>query len=175
MTVIIDSSGSEEVIIRPIHPTDGPALRRFHDGLSERTVYLRFFAVHPHLTDAEVDHFTIVDHASREALVAQSGEDLVGVARFDSTGRDRAEVAFVVADAWQGRGLGSRLLHALISRARARGIGYLDADVLAANPRMLGLLEHSGLPITEQHEVDDDVVRVTLDVRAEPSTPGGQS
>jgi len=77
MTVIVDSSASEEVIIRPIHPTDGPALRRFHDGLSERTVYLRFFVVHPHLTDAQVDHFTIVDHASREALVVQSGEDIV--------------------------------------------------------------------------------------------------
>lgn len=155
-------SDLDEVVIRPIQRADGPALRRFHDGLSERTVYLRFFAVHPHLTDEEVDHFTVVDHASREALVVERGDDIVAVARFDQTSPDRAEVAFVVADDCQGRGLGMRLLDELVPRAQARGIAALDADVLTSNARMLGLFERCGWPMSEQHV--DDVVRVTLDI-----------
>lgn len=155
-----------DVRIRPIEPGDGPALRRFHDGLSERTVYLRFFAVHPHLTDAEVDHFTVVDHALREALVALDGEDIVAVGRFDRLEGDRAEVAFVVADAWQGRGLGRRLLSELVARARTLGIRTLDAEVLASNARMMALFEHCGLPCTVVHE--EDVVRVALDVGPGP-------
>lgn len=152
----------DDITIRPIRPADGPALRRFHDGLSSRTVYLRFFAAHPHLTDAEVDHFTLVDHAAREALVAEADGHIIAVARFDQTGADRAEVAFVVADACQGQGLGSLLLREIVARAHARGITTLDADVLASNTRMLGLLQRSGWPISERR--DAGVVQVSLDI-----------
>lgn len=158
-----DVAAPSDPVIRPIDPRDGPALRRFHDGLSERTVYLRFFAVHPHLSDVEVDHFTIVDHSRREALVAVSGEDIVAVGRFDRLDGDRAEVAFVVTDGWQGRGLGRRLLGLLVERARDLGITAFDAEVLTSNARMLGLFETCGWPCSEEHV--DDVVRVSLDIR----------
>ncbi len=168
MTRLREGDPDVAVRIRPIDPADGAALRRFHDGLSERTVYLRFFAVHPHLTDAEVDHFTIVDHVAREALVAVNGDDIVAVGRFDRMDAERAEVAFVVTDAWQRQGLGRRLLDELVARAQAEHIRWFEAEVLVSNASMLGLFEHCAWPSTERQE--DDVVFVTLDIGAGGST-----
>ena len=105
--------------IRPISPSDGDALVRFHDGLTNDTTRMRFFSLHPHLTPGEVERFTHVDHHDREALVALDGPDIIAVGRFDRLpGTDDAEVAFVVADGWQGEGVGTHLLEELAQRAR---------------------------------------------------------
>src|SRR5262249_17934604 len=87
----------------PMAPSVAPALDRFHEGLSPATTRNRFFAVHPHLTEAELARFTTVDHVERDALVAIDGAgDVVAVARFDrlAPASPTAEVAFVVADRW---------------------------------------------------------------------------
>ena len=86
--------------LRPIRPSDASAPVRFHQGLSARSVYRRFFSTHPRLTDAEVQRFTNVDYVERLALVVEDLGQLVAVGRFDRTpGTTDAEVAFVVADA----------------------------------------------------------------------------
>ncbi|HVV38639.1 MAG TPA: GNAT family N-acetyltransferase [Acidimicrobiales bacterium] len=124
--------------IRPIEPADGPKLVDLHESLSDVTRHYRFFSPHPHLTPAEVDRFSHVDHVDREALVAVDGDDnVVGVGRFDRTGDDIGEVAFVVTDRLQGQGIGSRLLEALGEWGRAHGVARFEADVLADNRSMM--------------------------------------
>ena len=140
--VLIDG---RTVHIRPIAPADAPALLSFHAGLSDETVYLRFFSLQRSLTDAMVRRFTEVDHHDRVALVAELGDRLIGVGRYErQPGTDAAEVAFVVADAHQGRGVGTVLLEHLAAAARERGISRFVAETLPHNTRMLEVFRMAG-------------------------------
>lgn len=161
---IRDAGHLANVQVRPIEPADGPALVAFHDTLSDRTVHLRYFGPHPSLTAGDVEYFTSVDHLNREALIAMIDRQIIGVARFDDLGGGRAEIAFVVADAWQGRGVGRLLLRELAQRARALGVKTFVADVLPGNARMLGLVRASGLPSREH--LSRGVVTVEMDLSA---------
>ena len=136
--VVLVDGGTAHV--RPIDPTDGPALVAFHEGLSPETVSAK-----PALDDTEVERFTHVDHDARVALVAELGDRLVGVARYDRTADEReAEVAFVVADEHQGRGIGTVLLEHLAAAARERGITRFVAETLPDNRRMLEVFRAAG-------------------------------
>src|SRR5215208_7240945 len=92
-----------------IAPGNASALQRFHHRLSERSIYLRFFAAKPKLSDREAGYFTNVDGINRFALVAldpERPEEIIGVVSFDREGRiERAEYAPAVEDRWQGKGL----------------------------------------------------------------------
>ena len=161
------------VRIRPISPSDGDALVQFHEGLTNETTRLRFFIPHPHLTPGEVERFTHVDHHEREALVALDGPDLIAVGRFDRLpGTDDAEVAFVVADGWQGHGVGSHLLEQLAHRARTEGITRFVADTLGENHRMREVFRRSGLLV--ESETQAGVVHVVLDLRPESADRHGR-
>ena len=147
--------------LRPMRPRDAADLVDFHHTLSTESTYLRFFSVHPELSADEVDRFTHVDHRDREAIVARIDSMIVGVARFDRIGEsDRAEVAFVVADAWQGHGLGTAMFDALASRARKARVSWLVADTLPHNTKMLRLFHDTGLPMTS--ELRDGVVHLVI-------------
>ena len=149
------------VAVRPMHEADGDRLVRFHESLSAETQYRRFFSSHAHLSAHEVDWFTHVDHVHREALVATVDDDIVGVGRFDRLpGTSDAEVAFVVADGFQGRGLGTVLMGLVADRAGALGVERLVADTLLHNDRMLAVFHHAGLPTASRFV--DGVVNVTL-------------
>lgn len=144
-------SGGATVHVRPIRPGDAPALVAFHRGLSDRTVYRRFFFDHPVLTDAEVERFTSVDYARRLAFVAEDAGRLVAVARYDATaGGEEAEMAFVVADVDQHRGLGSALFRRLAAAAAERGIPTFVVYTQPSNREMLGVLAGSGVRITTE-------------------------
>ena len=120
--------------IRPIVPSDGAALVRFHELLSPESQRSRFFTAHPHLSATEVERFTNVDHRDREALVAVIGADIVGVGRYDRLGASpRAEVAFVTRDDHQGTGIATTLLQQLTVAAHRVGITCLVAETLAGN------------------------------------------
>ena len=137
--------------VRPIRPGDAAALADFHDHLSRETIYRRFFSSHPHLQDAEVQRFTRVDYQDRLALVAEIGGRLAAVARFDRQGTtSRDEVAFVVADSYQGRGLGTVLLEHLAAAARHRGVRVFVAEVLVTNRPMQRVFHQTGFRC-EQH------------------------
>jgi GNAT superfamily N-acetyltransferase len=133
--VVLSDGGT--VHLRPIWPGDADRLVALHARLSPESIRYRYFAPHPTLTPREVERFTNVDYDDRVALVATLGDDLVAVGRYDRIpGSDRAEVAFVVDDAHQGRGLGSVLLEHLAAIAAERGIRRFEAEVLADNLRM---------------------------------------
>ena len=152
-----------DVDLHQMSGADADGLLRFHRQLSPETTYLRFFSVHPELSERELDHFTHVDHVDREAIVATIGDDIVAVARFDRVGAtDEAEVAFVVADCWQGEGLGRELLERLVLRAREVEVHQLVAQVLPHNRRMLNTFHHAGLPVSSTFR--DGVVHLTLDL-----------
>jgi GNAT superfamily N-acetyltransferase len=153
--------------VRPIRPDDGERLVRFHAQLSPQTVYLRFFSPHPQLNDKEVDRFTHVDYEDRVALVAEDGDDLVAVARYDRVaGTDEAEVAFVVRDDHQGRGVATLLLEHLAAMARDRGIGRFVAQTMLQNQRMLSVFRDAGFNRTTSSA--DGIVQVVLQIAGRP-------
>ncbi|MFI7637561.1 GNAT family N-acetyltransferase [Nonomuraea sp. NPDC049400] len=158
--VVLADGGTAHV--RPIKPADADRLRSFYSRLSDESIYFRFFGPRPRLSDREVERFTNVDYVNRVALIATIGTEMVAVIRYDRTGPGEAEVAFLVEDAHQGRGVASVLLEHLAATARERGIGRFVADVLPANMRMTGLLRQAGY--TAQSQFEDGVVRMTLDL-----------
>ncbi len=141
--------------LRPIVPADAAGLVDFYARLSPETIRYRFFAAHPELSAQEVEHFTTVDYTDRVALVAILREDILAVGRFDlMPGTDVAEVAFLVSDAHQGRGLGSVLLEHLAAIAAERGIHRFEAEVLAENFRMARVFQDAGYQATRSFEQD---------------------
>lgn len=153
---------------RPIRPADLTALQRFHRRLSDQSVYFRFFGPLPELSEARARYFTHLDADARFALVALDParpQEIIAVARYDrEPGTDRAEYAAVVADTWQGRGLGLSLTHRLIEAARARGVHSFYAIVLPENVRMLNLLRDLGLP--RRRAWSDGIERIEVDIFA---------
>jgi acyl-CoA synthetase (NDP forming)/RimJ/RimL family protein N-acetyltransferase len=141
--VVLADGGT--VHVRPIHPDDRDRLVDLHSRLSDRTIYYRFFSPHPRLTPREVERFTTVDHEDRVALVALLDDRFVAVARYDRTpGTTEAEVAFVVADEHQGRGVATLLLEHLAAAARERGITRFFAETLPDNRAMQGVFKAAG-------------------------------
>jgi acetyl coenzyme A synthetase (ADP forming)-like protein len=149
--------------IRPITADDGDRLVDFHSRLSPETTYYRFFSPHPELTPHEVERFTHVDHHDRVALVAELVGRIVAVGRYDRIGdTTAAEVAFVVADEHQGRGLGTLLLEQLAAAARERGINRFLADTLPDNRRMIQVFRDAGFEVSQRFE--EGAVRVELGI-----------
>jgi acyl-CoA synthetase (NDP forming)/GNAT superfamily N-acetyltransferase len=170
--VVVSDGGV--VHLRPIRPEDADALVAFHGKLSDRTRYLRYFGAYPRISERDLHRFTHVDHHNRVALVAVLGDDVIGVGRYDrlgdtpggshdgGEGGPDAEVAFVIADAHQGRGIGSILLEHLAAAARERGIKRFVAEVLAENSRMVRVFTDAGY--SAQYEYDSGVVQLTFPI-----------
>jgi acyl-CoA synthetase (NDP forming)/RimJ/RimL family protein N-acetyltransferase len=141
--VVVADGGT--VHLRPIRPGDGEALVAFHAALSARTRYLRYFSAYPRIPERDLVRFTHVDHHNRVAFVAILRNEIIAVGRYErAEGTDEAEVAFVVADAHQGRGIGSVLLEHLAAAARERGIKRFNAVVLAENSAMIRVFRDAG-------------------------------
>jgi acetyl coenzyme A synthetase (ADP forming)-like protein len=140
--VVLSDGGT--VRIRPIRPDDERRLLGLYERLSDESLYLRFFSPVPAPTAAHLERLTTVDYDAHMALVAQLGDDIVAVARYDRTDTDEAEVAFSVQDDQQGRGLGTLLLEHLAVVARSNGITTFSADTLPNNSRMLNVFADAG-------------------------------
>ena len=165
--VVLADGGT--VHLRPIRPDDADGLRAFHSRLSPDTVYNRFFTLVRTLPAREVERFTTVDHDDRVAVVAVLRHDIVGVCRYDRfPGTADAEVAVVVEDAHQGRGLGVLLLEHVEAAARERGIERFVADVLPSNRRMLEVFRSAGFEITRQ--LGDGYVQLTFSITETPAS-----
>lgn len=148
--------------VRAITPEDALELQRFHMGQSEQSIYFRFFAPMPRLSDADLHRFTHVDLHDRLALLCLIGDQIVGVGRYDRVSPSAAEVAFNVADAHHGRGIGALLLEHLAAAARERGIRRFVADVLPQNARMLAVFTEAGYDV--RHHLEDGVISVSIDL-----------
>jgi len=157
--------------LRPLRPDDAEAIQRFQEAQSERSAYFRFFAPVRRLTERELNRLTHLDQHDRVALLAvrpgvddegRPREDVLGVARYDKITGAEAEVAFNIADAMQGKGLGSVLLEHVAAAARERGVRRFTADVLPQNSSMLAVFRDAGYAVS-QH-LDDGVVTVAFDL-----------
>ncbi len=154
--VVLADGGT--VRLRPVRPDDDARLLALYEALSDESIYLRFFSPVPRPTAAQLERLTNVDYVNNMAMVAQLGDELVAIARYDRTGPDEAEVAFTVRDDQQGRGLGTLLLEHLAVVARANGVHTFVADTLPSNTRMLGVLKDAGW--TAQRSFVDGTVQV---------------
>lgn len=147
-----------EVLIRPIGPDDTEREQAFVRGLSAESRFFRFMSTLRELTPEMLYRFTHPDPQREVALVALAGQGpglrQIGVARcVADSARGRAEFAIVVADEYQNRGVGRRLLGELVRAARALGLRGLWGDILATNRRMLNLMTAAGF---ELHSVPAD-------------------
>ncbi|HEY0813915.1 MAG TPA: GNAT family N-acetyltransferase [Pseudonocardia sp.] len=155
------------VHLRPIVATDADALLRFHASLSERTRYLRFFGPYPRISERDLIRFTVVDHHERVAFICLLGGEIIAVGRYEGLpgpgGKvTAAEVAFVVRDTHQGRGLGSILLEHLAAAARENGLRRFEAEVLMENRAMVRVFREAGYQVSRAFA--DGVVHLEFDV-----------
>jgi acyl-CoA synthetase (NDP forming)/GNAT superfamily N-acetyltransferase len=153
------------VHIRQIEPEDADRVVSMHGRFSDRTRYLRYFAPYPRIPPRDLARFVNVDHHNREALVvAVASGDLVAVGRYERLGPSSpdAEVAFVVEDAFQGKGIGPLLLEHLAQAARAAGLSRFVAEVLPMNRPMIKVLTDAGYHVTR--EFDEGIVHLTFPI-----------
>ncbi|MFD0684864.1 bifunctional acetate--CoA ligase family protein/GNAT family N-acetyltransferase [Actinomadura fibrosa] len=160
--VVLSDGGTAH--LRPIRPGDAELLRIFYARLSPESIYYRFFSPRPRLTDREIEHFTSVDYDRRVALIATIGEEMVAVVRYDRLADrpETAEVAFLVEDAHQGRGLGAVLLEHIAAAARERGVRRFVASVLPDNRRMTRVFREAGYQAEQRFE--EGVIELVLDL-----------
>jgi acetyltransferase len=161
--------------VRPIRPEDAQMEQAFVGALSEQSRYYRFMQHLPSLTPQMLARFTQVDYDRELALIAlddSSGtECIVAVARYVANlDKESAEFAIVLADVWQGRGLGDAMMKMLIGCARERGFKRLIGSVLAANQAMLGLARALGFAVAPDPE-DGSLMIVTLELPPLRRTP----
>jgi acyl-CoA synthetase (NDP forming)/GNAT superfamily N-acetyltransferase len=154
--------------VRPICPSDGDGIRRFHAAQSDESIYLRFFAPLRQLSDADVFRFTHVDYADRVALVATMREEIIGIGRYDRIDARSAEVAFNISDHFQGKGIGSVLLEHLAAIAQEFGIARFTAEVLPQNRKMLSVFSDAGYDV--KRHIEDGVVEVGFDIEPTDSS-----
>lgn len=125
---------------RIIQASDEPRLERLFYRLSPESVYRRFFTLYTNPPSGVLQKLADLDHDTRDAVVACVDGEIVGVARYATVGPHEAEVAVLVEDAWQGRGLGRRLLECVTALARVHGVKTLVATVLAENRQATEML-----------------------------------
>ncbi|MEU8519392.1 GNAT family N-acetyltransferase [Streptomyces sp. NBC_01216] len=157
--------------IRPITAADADRLVSFYEQVSDESKYYRFFAPYPRLSAKDVHRFTHHDFVDRVGLAATVGGEFIATVRYDridATGRpatapaDEAEVAFLVQDAHQGRGVASALLEHIAAVARERDIRRFAAEVLPANTKMIKVFTDAGY--TQKRSFEDGAVRLHLDL-----------
>jgi GNAT superfamily N-acetyltransferase len=151
----------DPIAIRHIQPEDKPRLVAAFRGLEPQSIYRRFFFPKKEVSDQELRRLTEPDRTSEAVLVATTGpeERIVGLGTYTGD-RKETELAFIVEEDYQGRGIAKALLRRLADLAHENGITRLSAHVLAANGPMLSVLRQSGLPVVEREA--DGVVTVTL-------------
>jgi acetyltransferase len=155
------------VTIRPIQPEDEPAMVHFHETLSDRSVYFRYF--HMMNLEQRVQHerllrICFIDYDREMAFVAErrnaetGTHEILGVSRMTKVHwANEAEVAVVVSDAWQGRGLGKELMARLLRFGADERLERLTADILPENRSVMRICEKLGFSL--RHSLDEEVVK----------------
>jgi acyl-CoA synthetase (NDP forming)/RimJ/RimL family protein N-acetyltransferase len=149
--------------LRPITPSDAPAVHRFHAGQSDESIYMRFFAPLRQLSDRDVTRFTNVDYVDRVALVATVRGEIIGIGRYDRITPTSAEVAFNISDSYQGRGIGSVLLEHLAVIAWESGVTEFTAEVLPQNRKMISVFSEAGYEVSRH--IADGVVSLRFQIQ----------
>ncbi|GAA4472281.1 bifunctional GNAT family N-acetyltransferase/acetate--CoA ligase family protein [Enteractinococcus fodinae] len=153
--------------LRPVSPDDADALQQMHQGQSQDSIYFRYFTYKSQLSAKELERFTVVDYVDRVAFVVLLGDELMGIGRYDRLGDStEAEVAFNIADAHQGRGLGSILIEHLAAAGRENGLRTFTAEVLPENRKMLKVFQAAGFETSRSFEDGVVVVEFPIDPTA---------
>ena len=159
-----------EIFFRPVKPKDEPALAEMLYSLSGESVRTRFFTHTIAFPHRDVQALTNIDYEKNLAIVGtvpgpQGEEELVAIGQYFLDPRTMsAEVAFIVQDEWQRKGMGSLLMANLARSARQHGIKRFDAKVLPENKAMLSVFQNSGFPVTT--EFDGETYTVVIDLTA---------
>ena len=156
--------------IRPIRPDDAELLVDFYSRVSDRSKYYRFFSPMPRLSDRDVQRFTRVDHHDRVALVLVLADRMIAVGRYDRVRVGEAEVAFLVEDQHQGRGIAQLLLEHLAQAGRERGLEKFTAEVLPDNSRMIQTFRDAGYRVASEFE--DGVIQLEFPIDATDTAIG---
>ena len=154
-----------DITIRPIRPEDADIEKKFVHDLSDESKYFRFMNSMQELTDNMLVRFTQLDYSREMALIAvveeQGSEIELGVARYAiNPDGDSCEFALVIADNMQGKGLGQKLMTALMEAARDKGLKAIEGEVLSNNHNMLKLMTRLGFA-TKSSEEDPSIVKVS--------------
>ena len=159
-------SDGAEIVIRQIEPDDAARLKAGFDHLGAASRYRRFLAPVDHLSPKQLSYLTHVDHMSHEAIVALDAVtgDGIGIARFlrDPDDAAMAEVAIVVIDAWQGRGVGKALVDRLAARLRSVGVDRITARMLVGNQAARRLLARRADVLSERRSSGTVVLEARL-------------
>jgi acetyltransferase len=163
------------VTLRALRPDDLDRELEFVAGLSEETLHLRLQYGSQGVSRDEAVRLLRLDYRDTLAVAAlvqaDDGKRIIGVSRYARVpGTDRAECAIVVADGWQGRGLGTELMRSLGAAARSRGIRSFEGTSLAENHRILGWAQRFGFTIRTEPN-SGGMVQVSLDLDSFPATP----
>ncbi len=168
------------VLFRAIRPDDQERLQRLFYRLSPESLYLRFFTPMTRPTQSLLRRLATVDYTDRLAIVAVIDDEIVAVARYDrvasqapaalGTDPGEAEAAVIVEDAWQGRGIATRLLWRLSAAAVDRGVHTFTGSILAQNRSMMRLLPELGENLSVELSGGEYLVTLRL-VPARPGLP----
>jgi len=165
-----------QIFFRPVKPADEPALADMLYSLSSQSVRSRYFTYTMTFPHKAVQKLTNIDYHNDLAIVgvvpSPAGEDVVAIAQYFLDPATRvAEVAFIVQDVWQQRGMGTFLMEYLASIARARGVKRLFAKVLPINKPMLAIFQSFGSGV--RSEFDGEAYNIDIDLAAAPEPRGG--
>lgn len=166
-TLVLADGG--EVQLRLVAETDGPAFVAGLELCSDRTIYNRFMGTKPRFSDSELRYLTRVDPDHHVAIVGFQTGKLVAVGRMVRYAHraDAADFGLIVADAWQGNGLGKHLLNRLTDAAKERGISYLCGEMFATNTAMFALVD--GHPYYTDWILDGSTASFEIDLRSPKS------
>ena len=171
----VELKGGTEVFLRPLRPDDEPLMKDMFYSFSERTRYLRFHGPMKSLPHNRLQVFCNVDYNEEMALTGVVGdpgsEEVVAVGRYTRDAADNsAEVAFMVRDDWQNKGLGTKLFDMLVEIGRERGIQRFHAEVLHENVPMLNVFHHSNCHVSTSTEANVVHVNIVLNPEHPPSS-----
>jgi acyl-CoA synthetase (NDP forming)/GNAT superfamily N-acetyltransferase len=159
--------------IRPIRPEDKDLMVEFYSRVSDQSKYYRFFSPMPKLSARDVARFTEVDHVGRVAFVVLLKGRMIAVGRYDVVEPGEAEVAFLVQDEHQGRGIAQVLLEHLAQAARERGLDRFVAEVLPDNQPMIQTFRDAGYRVVSQY--DDGVLSLEFPIDPTDTLVGAMS
>ncbi len=155
-----------KVNFRPVHLTDEPRMRDILYALSKETLYYRFMSHSQRFGHRQIQNFVYIDHRKDVAIVGTvpeaHGEDIIAIGRYYLNEKtNRAEVAFVIRDEWQNKGIGTFLFNHLVNIAKKNGISGFSAEVLRDNKRMQAIFHHCGFKV--KSKLEEDVYSFQID------------
>ncbi len=166
-STMVEKDGTK-LLVRPIEPTDEEMLSDMFYDLSDQTIINRFFSMLKSMPHRRLQEFCVIDYEDEMSLVVLHGkrpkQKMVGVGSYHmNPSTKRAEIAFLVADDWQGRGIGTYMMKELVKIARAKRIRGLTAEVLRDNVAMIALMHKAG--VTPRSSIVNGSYLFTMDLQ----------